>query len=465
MQVWVPVFYLMTLSLPVEGLFGRVAAPASVAATALACIAATAALSRWACSRAVDPGPARAPAVRRYYRLRSAAPWAGAAIFFLLVVGAGWGSTVRDAWGLGGLVLVDEALILLPWAIVVGVWVAAAGRVDAAIRRGLSGGPGEPVERPVEPWTAFWREYGLWILMGALLLAARDAASAVWPAALSNSPGGLVFIAAVLLVGLSLLPLMIQCTWDVRPPPQPLTESLHAAAAAWNLALPAILLWRPTSGAANALATGVWPGLRLVLLSETLVACLETREVVAVFGHELGHLGRRHALWYWLVAMGVVSLAVVAAGRVEDVLAGVGGPAGSWIASEAPLSVLLGLPSLVLLLGAVKRRFERQADVAGCRTASWLVARESGSQAGDLTVTPGGVALFRESLRKVADFNGFEEWDRTPLGANLAARGRFLDALARDPRLADRFDSATAWRVRATVGLLFAAAGLLGLLA
>lgn len=468
MRAWVPIVYLLTLCLPVEGLFGRASALgrlAAVAATALACIAATAALARWVRSRAAAGGPARGQAIRRYYRLRSAAPWAGAAIFFLIVVVGGWGSVVRDAWGLGGLVLVDEALILLPWGIVVGVWVAVAGSVDAAVRRALSGGPSAPAEPPVEPWTPFWREYGLWILMGSLVLAARDTASAVWPAALSDAPDGLVFVAALLLVCLSLLPSMIQCTWDVRPPPGPLCERLRAAAAAWGVAPPTVLLWRPSGGAANALATGVWPGLRLVLLSETLVACLDPREVVAVFGHELGHLRHRHALRYWLVAMGVVSLAVVAAGRVEDALAAVGGPSAPWAASEALLSILFGLPALVLFLGAFKRRFERQADVAGCRTASWLVACEHGEPAGGLAATPGGVAIFRESLRKVAEFNGFEEWDRTRLGASLAARGRFLDDLTRDPGLADRFDRGTTVRVRLTVGLLFLPAGVLALLA
>jgi Zn-dependent protease with chaperone function len=112
---------------------------------------------------------------------------------------------------------------------------------------------------------------------------------------------------------------------------------------------PAMYLWRPSRGWANAAVMGAVPWGRSMLVSETLVSGMERAHLSAVVAHEVGHLRYRHVLW---LAASVVACLL----GMEALLLLWGGMVGPATGGMMTLVVVASA------FGAVSRRFELQAD-------------------------------------------------------------------------------------------------------
>ena len=159
----------------------------------------------------------------------------------------------------------------------------------------------------------------------------------------------------------------------------------------------------------------------------------DQHEVAAVFGHEVGHVRHRHLAFFgffFVASMGVLTLAsdLVSGPGPQPGLGGLGGPAaadggaggghpgaGRWRTSAS-------------VFGLLSRRFERQADVFGCRAVSCgradcpphpdlYARRPDGRPPADGPLCPVGIRIFVNALRNVAALNGME-----PTAPVVAAR-------------------------------------------
>ncbi len=204
----------------------------------------------------------------------------------------------------------------------------------------------------------------------------------------------------------------------------------------------------------NACVTGVLPSFRYVLLSDALIDSLSPAEVAAVLGHELGHVAHRHLPFFgffFLGSLGVLSLMTRLFSLPLDWFEGL-----PWITADqipqfgefAEAAIILGFVGVFfwLAFGHLSRRFERQADVFGCRVVSCGITDcpphfdlDEGSHglepANSLSsgLCPVGIEIFSAALAKVACQNGIDASARSWRHGSIANRLGFLRQLQDDP--------------------------------
>ena len=160
--------------------------------------------------------------------------------------------------------------------------------------------------------------------------------------------------ALVLLTSLVvLLPFLLTRAWNTRPlPAGPVRAVLEQVADRAGFRCRDLYVWDTEHLVANAAIVGLVPHARAVLFSDALLSMLDLRELVAVFGHEVGHAKRRHVLLFvtWAVAF-LMALDVVL----------------SLAAPQTATDALLWAAPLVLVgifgFRWMSRRFELDADL------------------------------------------------------------------------------------------------------
>jgi STE24 endopeptidase len=387
-------------------------------------------------------------------------------VFAWLIHGLGWPDLVRNGMGLKGVFVLDELTILAPFLIaeVLGWWgLYPAARASRMI--GAGSGPGSYLLRKAR------MAFGMILPAVVLFWAGADLAkrtlgdSAAAPLA---QLGVMAVMGAVLLVA---SPAFVRLTWPARPlPAGPLRDRLERLANRFGFRFTEILLWDTEGSVFNAVVTGALPRFRYVLLSDALVETLDEHEVAAVFGHEMGHVRHRHLTSFGLFFLG--SLGVMAlVGQLVDgsaALLGAGVATGpSWIELVKSV-VVLGVVGVYywLAFGVLSRRFERQADVFGCRAIScgradceqshYAGPRNAGSP--DATVLcPVGIRICVNALETVAAENGIEPESRSWRHGSIARRVAFLRGLQGHPEAEQRFQGGVAG-LRLVFALALAAA-------
>jgi hypothetical protein len=110
---------------------------------------------------------------------------------------------------------------------------------------------------------------------------------------------------------------------------------------------------------ANALMIGLFPQVRYVLITDSLLRNLEPDELDAVFAHELAHAKKHHLLIKigallvgWLPVVGIVAAVTALGGHRSPAL----------IVAATVLAMLLMMASLLVTQGVVGVRLERSAD-------------------------------------------------------------------------------------------------------
>ena len=214
-----------------------------------------------------------------------------------------------------------------------------------------------------------------WALMSTVL----DLVQALpfpWAARLLATTEGqvayhLVFLLAVAVAG----PVLIKRFWRCTPlAPGPARERIEALCRRAGVACADILAWPLFGGRmVTAAVMGLVSRFRYILVTPALLELLEPEEVDAVVAHEIGHVKRRHLLFYLMFLTGYLLLAYVAFDVVLYLVIFID-PVWELVqrsgASQATVaSVVFSVFILAVFLvyfrfvfGFFMRNFERQAD-------------------------------------------------------------------------------------------------------
>jgi STE24 endopeptidase len=399
-------------------------------------------------------------------------------VFGALIHVLGWSEAVAFGMGLDGWILVEEAVVLLPFLLMLlAVW-SGLYQADRVLKRsGMRG------------------VHHSW-LSGYLVLKARQSLGLVLPVAAlfaivqglqelivpRGSAGG--WLTLVLYAGLGatilvLSPAFVRLSWPARPlPPGPLRDRLQRLARRFGFRFTDILVWDTGGGLINAGVTGAMPWFRYVLLTDAMVEHLSPREIEAVFGHEVGHIAHRHLAYFGLFFLGTMGVMALLTSGIDRFLS-IGSPI--WLWGERPSlelvvqgSVALGFAAVYFLVifGYLSRRFERQADIFGCRVVS--CGRDVCPPHPDINALPDpglgkpealcpvGIGIFIEALSSVAMLNGMEPRAPSWRHGSIARRISFLRELEGRPEVERRFQARLAG-LRLAVGLVLTTALLIAI--
>jgi STE24 endopeptidase len=387
---------------------------------------------------------------------------------------ADWPVVVRSGFGLGNAILVDDLMILLPFflAQTMGWWGLYAA--ERALRPAGFQGSSRVASLGRFLTLKVRQSLGL-VLPGILVFSlGQDLARQQWPRWISGPLAPLLGMAGMGLLVLLLSPLFVRLAWPTRPlPPGPLRDRLEHLAKRYGFRCNDILVWDTGHALANAGVTGPLPWLRYVLLTDTLIENLNPLEVAAVFGHELGHIAHRHLFYlgfFFVGSLGLLALlerllsAPLAAAPFLFLPAGWNSPTVDAILQATVVMLFLGL-YFVLVFGHVSRRFERQADVFGCRTVSCGEVDcpphadpecPYVSTPAMVPLCPVGIRIFANALTNVASLNGMEHEARSWRHGSIRRRIAFLEGLEGRPEAERRFQAGVA-RLRLGVALVLTA--------
>ena len=281
--------------------------------------------------------------------------------FGVLLFAGGWIDAVRswtgatldlNGWPEGALVLSFLPFVLYQ--------VAA---IDASVR---SAGGGATIQRHLRAFQCrmfFSCLAPILVFLGASILLGKSD----WLRVQVEHVGlaSVLFTALMVLVLVQLLPFLLRWSWDTVPfPPGPQRERLDEVAEAAEFQPRDIRLWRTGDLMANAAIVGYTPKGRTVLFSDQLLSLLNTRELCAVYAHEIGHARRGHVTVFLCWTLGFFFLGDYAARETMDAY-------GVWFGACAGLAALL---AWFFSFGWLSRRFELDADLFSLQTVRDLPA-------------------------------------------------------------------------------------------
>ncbi len=323
----------------------------------------------------------RVAAIRRSERSTNVAVWIVFLAWSLAVLLAGWPAVVEQ-----GLPLVDDALVVAPLVLGLATLWYVTGPRQAR-------------------WSWAVHNLRLQVFLVLIPLLAMFAMSDVATRFVNPELASWVVLVAV--IGLiSTAPLFVRFLLPAQSlEPGELREIIVRVANERSVRLRDVLRWETGFRVANAAAVGLFPRLRVIILSDLLLARLTPREVEAVAAHEIAHLRQHHLPFLGATALAMLFLA-------ERVCSGMslGG-------------VAIFLPLVVAILGmiAVSRLFERQADA---HAAVWL-SRQEGS--GEVTMR--AAATMAGTLALISACAGRSIHDRSIWHGSVAVRAARLQSL------------------------------------
>jgi len=353
----------------------------------------------------------------------------------LVSLGTGWPQIVRFNWGLDGTFLLDELLILVPALLPLMLsWVAFYGIEQAAYSARLA--VGKTVAGPAPSLKHFFalhaRHYlGVMLVPILLLLAAQDAV-ALWLPGLSGSGWSIVAYAAPIGLLVAFFPFLLRRLWKTRPLEHgPLRERLTALSVRARLPVRDILIWETRGVIVNAAVAGWVPGYRYVFMTDGLIDRLTAEQIEAVFGHELGHIRRRHLLLRGLIMLAPLSLMFAvelawpqSVGLLESITTRLSA------ATQLPLAIaVLALLSsyAYFVFGGYCRLLETDADIFACR----MLETETPDEA---------CRVFISALERLGAESGLDRHKSTWQHPSIARRTLALADACCDPQRHARFE-------------------------
>ncbi|MBU2488234.1 MAG: M48 family metalloprotease [Proteobacteria bacterium] len=183
--------------------------------------------------------------------------------------------------------------------------------------------------------------------------------------------GQAVFLLVFLVPVIIFTPALVPRFWNCRPlPPGPVRERMEAMTRRADISFREILLWPLFGG--NMITAGVM-GLvarfRYILVTNGLLQMATPQELDAVLAHEIGHVKRRHLLWYAVFFFGffLLLMALLQPWPYFAFWVGISFPGAGFANESGLLSVLFLIASFVLyfryVFGYFMRNFEREADL------------------------------------------------------------------------------------------------------
>jgi len=432
-------------------------------------------LGRFVAARVSRRGYATSALRRRYSWGVRAIEILTLAVYAGILYEADWPIVVRSGFGLGDAILIDDLLILLPFFVaqLLGWW--GLYNAERALRPAGSHGSARVANRGRFLTLKIRQSLGL-VLPGVLVFSlSQDLARRQWPGWTDSGWAPMVGMAVMGLLVLVLSPLFVRLAWPTHPlPPGPLRDRLEHLGRRFGFRCTNILVWDTGNVLVNAGVTGALPWFRYVLLTDALIESLSPHEVAAVFGHEIGHIAHRHLFYLGFFFVGSLGVMALLGGVINTYMVAVPSlwiPAG-WTGSTV-MSIVQGVVVLLslglyflLVFGPVSRRFERQADVFGCRTVSCgrgdcpphadpdCPAAETPAT---VPLCPVGIRIFANALANVATLNGMEHGARSWRHGSIRRRIAFLVSLEGSPEAERRFQFGVV-RLRVGVALLLIAA-------
>ncbi|MDR1611439.1 MAG: M48 family metalloprotease [Planctomycetota bacterium] len=202
-------------------------------------------------------------------------------------------------------------------------------------------------------------------------------------------------------------PYLLVKLWGCKPIADPellaLVDGLEKRAGA---RFSRVYMWEPGGGRMqNAAAVGILPPFRYLFLTPALVAGLRRDELEAVVLHELGHIKKRHLLFYLVTTLAGINVAAIIGGFL---------PLDGELERFA-ITVALLLFYFRFVFGWLSRNMERQADLFSLATTGSAVSLVNALE--KLGISAGNVRNARS-------------WHH--LG--IAERVRFLRLAERDPK-------------------------------
>lgn len=376
--------------------------------------------------------------------------------FLGLLLGASWLDFVRQFTSAIGSSLLEQTAILAPYFLFQGLWWWGLLPIEGLIDGRTSSR--RPADVLHELGGRARRQWGLLLPILAFVLLTQDGIGYLRPDWATDVMAQAVVMAALGFVVTIMAPHLLRLVWTTRPlPAGPLRDRLESIAARHGLRFREILLWDTDQRMVNAVVTGILPCSRYVLLSDALVHRLDPAEIEAIFGHEIGHVAHRHLSFLSFFAVATLVLIATNGDHVAQLWTWAlpAGIVGEAIHGLVTLGLVGGF--FFVAFGCLSRRFERQADLFGCRVASESLG-------------PGAcleVATFARALHRTASYNGIDPNRPNWRHGSIRDRVIFLQNLAANPRAEQSFQ-ARVRRVRFLItGLLvsgLAASGILWML-
>jgi len=368
-----------------------------------------------------------------------------------LTVG-GWAGFICLGLGLGnaavlwevGLILPFIALVMIKWD---GFYAVNHFMRGSVISEQLAEGH---AARPIwskRQYMVFQLRHALLLLLVPLLLifGLRDLTQWVVDLWFAETTGNMWIIdgvfSGVVVIVFILSPLMLRYIWATRSlPAGPLRDRLESFCRDLKMGYRDILLWDTYSAVANAAVMGVVRPVRYLILSDALVENMRDEEIEAVFGHEAGHVKHHHILFLVLSIVGFGMMGMAGLQLTEGAWSDTQGPGAvrSWMLySSGPIMIVM----LMLLFGWISRRFEAQADVHAALTVGQFdtASNRQDDLQSPKALRPYGAEVMGAALRRIAVLNGISAQGRSWRHGSISGRIAFLERLAQENGLLNRF--------------------------
>lgn len=368
--------------------------------------------------------------------------WGLVAAHAIAVFGLNWPGVVRGA--VGDVVLLDELAAVAPPALgfVATCWVyfPIERRVqEALLIRRLDEGrllfPPLSRGRFVLQQT---RLQLLLLLVPVLLIvglsealrlglgALPDGSVPLWFGDVATASAGLfVFISA---------PLLAPHILAVRPlAAGELRNRLESVARRHRVRVHQMYEWGTGGTMINAAVMGLFAPLRVVLMTDALLASLNPEQLEAVMAHEIGHVRRHHM--FWMVAALLAALAGAAAiVRVPLFLIAFLGGESVLVSESWATTIETIMQGLILIVALVafawtSRRFERQADTFAVQHLSGLERGQEGSD----VIEAEAVTTFCSALGAISRLNMVDPGRRSWRHGSIRWRQQYLRSLSGRP--------------------------------
>ncbi|MFG0256875.1 MAG: M48 family metalloprotease [Phycisphaerales bacterium JB043] len=378
----------------------------------------------------------------------------GLVAFLLALFGHGWLAWVRTH--VGDMILVDEALAVLPALLVIVCGWFSSSRMeqvlrDAVIIRRVEAGQDihPPHSRLSILLDRIRHRAALILLPIALLVSWSETVSLLHARALRERWLGLTesradliantleFGAIVVLI--VVMPLMLRLFWRTSElGPGTLRDTLESMCKRHRVRVRSILVWWTHGTMLNGAVIGILRWTRMILLTDELLATLRIEEIESVMAHEIAHIKRHHIQWMLLLLVG----ALLGLTLLADLIArAIPLALGNSVSDDAILltqgvATSIGLLALIHVFGVVSRRFERQADAFAVQHASGM-GGDNPTGFG-LVAQPVAIEAMAGSLERIAAINGIPMRKRMYRHGSLASRVSALRELVGVPL--DHFD-------------------------
>jgi len=397
----------------------------------------------------------------------------GAYAFVLFV--AGWaplGAEIADGVESDALTV---AVVLVPLVVLLVVGWMALYWADRALRMALFERAGAAAAAVARQWSLLrylefmLRQYLLVLVVPLLvLLAVSDGLIRLFGSSAESSVSAVVLFAAVLAAVVLAGPWLRFC-WRTEPLPEgELRDRLYALANRAHVHVGEVLVWRTNLSIANGAMIGILAPVRYIMITDALLLAMSPipEEVESVFAHEVAHVKYHHTPLYVAMAVGGMSLAMLA-GEVAAAAT-----SSSWIVNAAVVAFVVIY--WWLGFGFVSRRCELEADLYACRATTCPAGcsppdpgrsaapgmageNQAPGMAGGNSLCPHRVQAFVSALQRISRLNGLPENRRGWRHFSVARRSAFLAWVLGDPSRVTQVERSFRRLKMAAVAIAFAA--------